>query len=908
MLDSKFEAIYKEKKWGVHGNTLSGQGSSLTETRGVVDIVKHLIDKYNIKTIADICGDFSWQDSFLKGSAVEKYLGYDISSIAVSRAESRFKELDVKVDCEFKVSNLCEQEIEHVDLFICRDVLVHLDIEHAKRLLDKNLRKAKYILLTSFSVTKNKDIDNGNWRPLNMLVEPFEALSDIFIEEFLEQPYQEDLRGDKRLVLLENRNLNLGRTDKESSCIEEHLTQNTQDVGEPMAKTKDVPKLLFTYWSGDKLSLLHFITLRAAKQLNPDYKLILYTAKPEQVTGKISYVSHEHSTELTEVFPFKALCADTDVLVREIDVFSEYGFSEPLFHTYVADIVRIKKLEEHGGIWFDMDLLFTEPLTEDITVLRSDKSCIVTSYSNTIATGLVSGLAHSPFFKQLSLKVDEYLAKGKESNFERSVDFKDAYQAFGPDLWRALAAPCLDADLDKHEHIQSFKRELVYPYLWNEMSLLFGESESVKHKDVTQGIHWYNGSSETRRFINELSSFDSIHDKKSPMWKSVIALQKYGVRLGRPSVPVLKKESLRGANLQGANLQSANLQGMDLRDANLQNANLHNANLRFADLRGASLWNANLLGADLSGAVFEDPTKKHVDVPTVGVSIVLASYNRLPQLRVTLDSFEKSAHNNFEVIIVDDASSEEHRVQGAIALGAYKYPIKIVTINEAEKTWRNPGPAYNIGFRYATKEIVMIQNAEVAHIGDVISFVARNMSTKDWISLNCYGLTKAQTEKIMKYVSDVDFAFNQISKESVRVGGNSVANEQSSGWLNHFDMHFVAYHYCGAIFKSDLDRYLDGGFSDMFSELIGGEDDEFIKRLLFNKFTFKISEFREDTPFVVHQYHEKCAAVKSWTELEHKRTMKAFAKSCLRMGFMPENNIELAPKQEIPKSRQQIIS
>ncbi len=669
-----------------------------------------------------------------------------------------------------------------------------------------------------------------------------------------------------------------------------------------------VPKILFTYWSGDKLSHLHFLTLRAAKHFNPDYKIVVYTAKPEQTSSEISYNSHEHSVKLNSVFPFKALKADVDVIIRELDIFKEYRVKEPLFHTYIADIVRIKKLEEHGGVWFDMDLLFLKPLSKEITHLKQGKSCIATSYSNTIATGLISGLAQCSFFKNLSAKVDEYLEKGTESNFSVERGFKAAYQAFGPDLWRALATPFLDEILDRHPQIQAFKKELVYPYLWNEMDKLFERGGVSKVSQHTLGVHWYNGSSETRKFINELNTFDKHESSPSPMGISVQKISELGVDICLPRISE-KSEGLRGANFQCANLQNADLQGVDLRDANLQNANLQNAKLRFADLRGSNLRNANLAGADLLGATFENDIHARVGAQTsdLGISVVMACYNRRSQIEATLNSFALSKHKNLEVIIVDDASSEDQRIEGAIPLGSYEFPIRIITIQPSEKFWKNPGPAYNIGVKYATKQVVVLQNAEVAHVGDVLSYIARNIAPKDWISFNCFGLNEEDSKAIQNYITDPSVAYATIASKSSRIGGNTVLKNDPSGWLNHYEKHFVAYHYCGALFKSDLDRYLAGGFSEEFSTLVGGEDDEFIKRLLFNKFNFKTNVFKEGAPFVLHQHHEKTDAVKEWTDAHYKATMRAFAKSCIRMGLKPENNIELAPKTEIPKARQILV-
>ena len=218
------------------------------------------------------------------------------------------------------------------------------------------------------------------------------------------------------------------------------------------------------------------------------------------------------------------------------------------------------------------------------------------------------------------------------------------------------------------------------------------------------------------------------------------------------------------------------MSGADLRDANLQNANLEGANLINADLRGANLRSANLRNANLTnvtltGALQPSQQNAHI-TPTRkasstvgpmafdrGISVVIACFNRRSQLLATLQSFARSEHANFEVVIVDDASDEDQRVENFLKTSDYNFPIKLVSVTPNEKTWKNPSEAYNIGFRYATKEVVLIQNAEVMHVGDVLSYVAEYVEPKDWLTLNCYGLNESDTARVLGN-TDVDVSEN----------------------------------------------------------------------------------------------------------------------------------------------------
>lgn len=675
------------------------------------------------------------------------------------------------------------------------------------------------------------------------------------------------------------------------------------------------PKVAFTYWSGDSLSYLHILTLRTITHLNPDFKMIVYTAKENQSTNRISYNSHEHKLGLKGKLPFSAIYSVSGVQVVEIDFNLEYNVTETLFHSYLADILRIKKLEEHGGIWFDMDILFRKPFSEDLCTFQKGKSVKTISYSDTVATGFTVALPQSPFLKELSDTTDKYLLERKETNFDSEADYTHQYQAFGPDLWRKLAHPYLNNKLGSHPHITALSIDVVYPYLWNEMNDYFLGKVKSKCGQNTIGVHWYNGSTEARIFLNEyLYNIDFENLRRiasSPIEFDLKHLLSLNVDL---SVPVISDftTQLRGCNLQGVNLQNANLENADLRDANLQNANLQNANLKNADLRGANLTYANLLGANLTNALLDGlaPPGAVMEINrvpttnTLGISVVMAAFNRKDQLLKTLESIDKSKHPNFEVIIVDDASDEDQAVESFIEKSKYSFEIKIITITKQEKTWLNPSVAYNIGIRYATKEVILLQNAEVMHVGDVIEFTAKHIKPKDWLTFNCYGLNKQSTNALYNGQS---FNHEGILKMSQKVGGNSVAREDVHGWLNHFDNHFVAYHYCGAIYREDLFRDMGGGFHKDFERLIGGDDDYFVKKLVYLEYKFKIANLSRENPFVLHLHHDKVAQVKSWSQAEHEKTKHALFKHFLSWGFAPEIDIELAPKQEIPMARRVLL-
>ena len=116
----------------------------------------------------------------------------------------------------------------------------------------------------------------------------------------------------------------------------------------------------------------------------------------------------------------------------------------------------------------------------------------------------------------------------------------------------------------------------------------------------------------------------------------------------------------------------------------------------------------------------------------------MAYYNRKEQLIETIKSIKKSNYKNIEVIIVDDNSDENEKVHTFIESINDDLDIKVITINNVQKTWINPCIPYNIGLKEAKGDIIIIQNPEIIHVYDCISFVNDNLKPNDWLTLNCY--------------------------------------------------------------------------------------------------------------------------------------------------------------------------
>jgi len=115
------------------------------------------------------------------------------------------------------------------------------------------------------------------------------------------------------------------------------------------------------------------------------------------------------------------------------------------------------------------------------------------------------------------------------------------------------------------------------------------------------------------------------------------------------------------------------------------------------------------------------------------ISIVMTSSNRSRQVYYTLDRIEKSSFKHIHVIIVDDSVVDPIKKE---FINGYTFHIDLVYIRPENKNWINPVVNYNIGFKFIKGSRVVIQNAEVCYIGDILGWISQNVSDNNYYSFD----------------------------------------------------------------------------------------------------------------------------------------------------------------------------
>ncbi len=229
------------------------------------------------------------------------------------------------------------------------------------------------------------------------------------------------------------------------------------------------------------------------------------------------------------------------------------------------------------------------------------------------------------------------------------------------------------------------------------------------------------------------------------------------------------------------------------------------------------------------------------------ISICMAYYNRQELLDRTIKSIKSSVIKDYEIIIVDDASSIPVSCPEA----------QIITIKQEEKWWHNPCLVYNMAFKQAKGDIIIIQNPECMHYGDVLKYTVDNIVDGLYLSFSCYAINQKETQGLNSGVA-------------INVQDKSFGGKDKNGYYNHPALRPVAYHFCSAITKHDLD--LVGGFDENYALGISYDDDDLVYAINDKGITTKIIGY----PLVIHQYHQPFTYQKENVFALHERNKQLF--------------------------------
>jgi len=275
-------------------------------------------------------------------------------------------------------------------------------------------------------------------------------------------------------------------------------------------RLKKIPKIASFYWGSDKMSFLRYMTIKSFKKFNPDWSVHLYV--PKTPSKSIDWRSEggdlHHSSDSVDYNgeDYKdRLLGEVAVKVTVVDFSNSFiGSNAPEAHK--SDLLTWKVLSTTGGIWCDMDILFTSPLNKSSINVNS-KTDTISSYDMGHSRGLyvapigfLGSSKNNLYFKRILLEATR--------NYNRK-----SYQSIGTICVTNVAKDFESAKKSfANLNMINLDPESIYHLHFKKIDDIF--LNNVKLPVESFGIHWYGGHPLSQQYngkinIDNYSEYDN---------------------------------------------------------------------------------------------------------------------------------------------------------------------------------------------------------------------------------------------------------------------------------------------------------------------------------------------------------------------------------------------------------------
>lgn len=190
-----------------------------------------------------------------------------------------------------------------------------------------------------------------------------------------------------------------------------------------------------------------------------------------------------------------------------------------------------------------------------------------------------------------------------------------------------------------------------------------------------------------------------------------------------------------------------------------------------------------------------DPKKSSKKLPEIGVSVIICAKNEAGNLKNFLPTIINQVYPDFEIILINDASSDEtSEVMETFAKNCSK--IKIITVKNIETFWGNKKYALTLGIKAAKNEHLLFTDADCCPVSNNwIYEMTQNFNSEKTIILGYgkYVKEKSLLNLLVRFETLLTamqyFSYAKIGSPYMAVGRNLAYHRSEffkvKGFINH---------------------------------------------------------------------------------------------------------------------------
>lgn len=258
-----------------------------------------------------------------------------------------------------------------------------------------------------------------------------------------------------------------------------------------------IPKIAHFYWGGTKLSYLRFMSVKSFRMVNPEWEIQVHvpTVVSERQPEWESF--HQKNVQITSDW-FDNLDTIDNLKIIKHD-FDSYQFDNFAHEVHKSDFLRWKLLDEHGGLWSDIDILYTKPMLNIVENVSENNEV------DTMLCPLPGSTRHTVGF----------LLSKKNNNFFQQIG-THARKSYNPKIYQCMGSDLINVHYPTFESLcEHFKnntfafldKRCVYSITSKQIELFYQEVDQHIQKKInnrrTIGFHWFAGHPRSQEFENK---------------------------------------------------------------------------------------------------------------------------------------------------------------------------------------------------------------------------------------------------------------------------------------------------------------------------------------------------------------------------------------------------------------------
>lgn len=279
-----------------------------------------------------------------------------------------------------------------------------------------------------------------------------------------------------------------------------------------------IPKRIFFYWNGDKMSWMRYMTLYSFRKFNPDWEMILYISDNKNKKNWKGPEEQDFNNYSGENYLDNI--NDLNIIIKNVDFPDDIKDKlENLSPVHESDLFRYYELYRNGGIYCDMDVLFFRSIENFYNELK-DYDLLIHQDTKFITIGFLGSSVNNQYYKDI---YDIAINNINISNYQ-SMGVDIIYNIFGGSRKNPLI---LDNIKKKYNNLKIYNlpSNLIYKFDWTKIGYNYSNSLNVSNFDKESiGYHWFGGSSISQKFNNILNENNYFRYKTtfSELCKNII--------------------------------------------------------------------------------------------------------------------------------------------------------------------------------------------------------------------------------------------------------------------------------------------------------------------------------------------------------------------------------------------------